>query len=156
MPAARRVLRVGRPATRPVRSWLTHLAYTFTADAGHGRADRSCAHGLQRKRDGFAPASPQVLPDIGTRGWDGVLVPMVRFWEGERSRDRILLGVADPNERDLVAFVFDTYFAPLLARQAQARTPGGGAADAEAVAAAFFGRNRVKLVRIARLRLIYT
>jgi hypothetical protein len=50
------------------------------------------------------------------RGWDGLLVPLVRFWEGERSRERILMGVTDRNERDLLEYVYDTHFAPLMGR----------------------------------------
>ncbi len=38
----------------------------------------------------------------------------MRFWEGERSRERLLAGVTDRNELDLLEYVHDTYFAPLM------------------------------------------
>jgi hypothetical protein len=60
------------------------------------------------------PPRPQVLGDMARHGWDGLLVPLVRFWEGERSRERLLAGVTDRNERDLLEYVYDTYFAPLM------------------------------------------
>ncbi len=60
------------------------------------------------------PPRPQVLGDMAQHGWDGLLVPLVRFWEGERSRERLLAGVKNRNERDLLEYVYDTYFAPLM------------------------------------------
>ncbi len=60
------------------------------------------------------PSPAQVLGDLAQSGWDGLLVPLVRFWEGDRSRERILAGVTDSIERDLLEYVYDTYFAPLM------------------------------------------
>lgn len=45
-----------------------------------------------------------MLPDMAARGWDGIITPLVRFWEGERSLDRIMRGVRDQNERDLLEY----------------------------------------------------
>ena len=87
------------------------------------------------------PARAQVLGDMAQRGWDGLLVPLVRFWEGERSRERILMGVTDRNERDLLEYVYDTYFAPLLGH-----TPV--ALDPLAMADAFCRKHKVRPPRI--------
>jgi hypothetical protein len=51
-----------------------------------------------------------VLPDMAARGWDCIRTPLVRFWEGERSLDRIMRGVHDERERDLLEYARSLYF----------------------------------------------
>ncbi len=74
--------------------------------------------GALRMGVGLRPESvqspAQMLVEMAKSGWDELLVPLVRFWEGERSRERLLAGVRDRNERDLLEYVYDTYFAPLM------------------------------------------
>ena len=47
------------------------------------------------------------------RGWDGIKTPLVRFWEGARSREQILKGVKDKNERDLLEYAFTPAPSPI-------------------------------------------
>jgi hypothetical protein len=51
---------------------------------------------------------------MAQHGWDGLVVPLLRFREGERNRERLLAGVTDRRELDLLEYVYDTYFAPLM------------------------------------------
>jgi hypothetical protein len=41
----------------------------------------------------------------------------LRFWEGERDREKLLHGIEAAGDRALVNYVYDTYFAPLFDRK---------------------------------------
>ena len=42
----------------------------------------------------------------------------MRFWEGERDREKLLHGMECSSDRALVNYVYDTHFAPLINRRA--------------------------------------
>ena len=44
-------------------------------------------------------------------------LPLLRFWEGERDKEAMLKGLTCPNDIQLAAYVYDTYFAPLMNRK---------------------------------------
>ena len=67
----------------------------------------------------------------------------VRFWEGERDREKLLHGIEAARDRALVNYVYDTYFAPLLNRKS-----GGLEAEVEAY---YRGPKHVALRRIVQL-----
>ena len=66
----------------------------------------------------------------------------VRFWEGERDREKLLHGIEAARDRALVNYVYDTYFAPLFNRKS-----GGLEEQAEA----FYAGHIVVLKRIVQL-----
>jgi hypothetical protein len=67
----------------------------------------------------------------------------VRFWEGERDREKLLHGIECSSDRALVNYVYDTHFAPLINRKA-----GGVEAEVEAY---YRGPKHVALRRIVQL-----
>ena len=67
----------------------------------------------------------------------------LRFWEGERDREKLLHGIEAARDRALVNYVYDTYFAPLFNRKA-----GGVEAEVEAY---YRGPRHVALRRIVQL-----
>jgi hypothetical protein len=67
----------------------------------------------------------------------------VRFWEGERDREKLLHGIGCSSDRALVNYVYDTHFAPLINRKA-----GGVEAEVEAY---YRGPKHVALRRIVQL-----
>ena len=67
----------------------------------------------------------------------------MRFWEGERDREKLLHGMECSSDRALVNYVYDTHFAPLINRKA-----GGVEAEVEAY---YRGPKHVALRRIVQL-----
>ena len=67
----------------------------------------------------------------------------MRFWEGERDREKLLHGIECSSDRALVNYVYDTHFAPLINRKA-----GGVEAEVEAY---YRGPKHVALRRIVQL-----
>ena len=57
------------------------------------------------------------MPRMEACGWS-VKLPFLRFWDGERDKQALLKGLSDRNDIQLVSYVFDTYFEPLLRRPA--------------------------------------
>ena len=57
-----------------------------------------------------------VLPGMEKAGWN-VKLAFLRFWEGERDREKLLQGLNDSSDRTLVKHVYDKYFAPLIKRK---------------------------------------
>jgi hypothetical protein len=66
----------------------------------------------------------------------------LRFWEGERDREKLIHGIEAARDRALVNYVYDTHFAPLINRKA-----GGLEEQAEA----FYTEHIVVLKRIVQL-----
>ena len=66
----------------------------------------------------------------------------VRFWEGERDREKLLHGIEAARDRALVNYVYDTYFAPLFHHKS---------AGLEEQVEAFYTEHIVALKRIVQL-----
>jgi len=57
-----------------------------------------------------------ILPGMEKAGWN-VKLAFLRFWEGERDLEKMLLGINEHSDRTLVKHVYDKFFAPLIKRK---------------------------------------
>ena len=76
---------------------------------------RMCSGGVEEERKCIFDT---VLPRMEKCGWN-VRLSFLRFWEGERDREKIMQGLKDSNDKQLVKHVYDKYFAPLIKRERQ-------------------------------------
>ena len=102
---------------------------------------RMCKGGREAER---ARIFDVFLPKMEESGW-AVRVPFLRFWEGERDKDAMLRGLTDKNDIGLVSYVYDKWFAPLMARKDSTLESYGATADA------YFQEHCVMLTRIVQL-----
>ena len=89
---------------------MAHL--TLAPDLAALSRHRMCSGGVEAER---AAIFGLVLPKMEACGWS-IKVPFLRFWEGERSKEALMQGLSDKNDIQLVSYVYDTYFVPLINR----------------------------------------
>jgi hypothetical protein len=89
---------------------MAHL--TLAPDLAALSRHRMCPGGVEAEREAIFGL---VLPRMEACGWS-IKVPFLRFWEGERSKEALMRGLSDKNDIQLVSYVYDTYFAPLINR----------------------------------------
>ena len=119
---------------------LAHLV--LAPDLALKSHKRMCPGGKEAERKKFFDV---VFPRMEEAGW-AVKDPFLRFWEGERSKDKLLKGLKDKNDIGLVSYVYDKYFAPLMTRKVG--DPDVSHGD---TAEAFFQEHKVMLTRIVQL-----
>jgi len=125
-----------KQAEKTQDTWERLAQLVLAPDLAAKSSKRLCSGGKEAERKKLFE---DFMPAMEKAGWS-IKIPFLRFWEGERSKEAMLRGLTGKNDIELVTYVFDKFFRPLLNR----KILGNDADD-------YFQEHKVKLTRIVQL-----